>query len=350
MNHTIKAEQRARRFFRRPPASFPTLTGRCSTIQEASNQALFFQTAKGRRNRISRTGIVKAIAYMMERRSVTRKEMEKFSRFSSALLALLRLIFIDIIRIRITKTGLIRLSLKGTRFVFSGVDRAPRDMRVARENGAEVVMMSYYHLREDHSERWKYHVKENGLKVLLDSGAFSLWEAAAKGRIVKPILLEEYISFVKRHLDVLIGYFNLDVIGDLYASRANMQAMEAAGLSPHEVWHVCSPLEELNRIVDKGAALVGIGGSALLKDGERLPRIDEALRRHPEQDFHLLGVGSKILFQLDGVFSTDATNWIEGRKSGRLLTPDGQKPMGHLLDGLEIMARNVRLLVGMAAQ
>ena len=72
-------------------------------------------------------------------------------------------------------------------------------------------------------------------KFFLDSGAFS---ASRKGA---PVVLEDYISFIKKNGKYLTAYAVLDVIGDYEKSWENQKIMEKEGLSPLPVFHMEDP-------------------------------------------------------------------------------------------------------------
>jgi hypothetical protein len=74
-------------------------------------------------------------------------------------------IFGNIGKVTKTVTGLVRITLRGTRYFFAGVDRAVRDMEIAAANGARFVLMSYAHIRR--RKAWKVQVQRLGLKYCL---------------------------------------------------------------------------------------------------------------------------------------------------------------------------------------
>ena len=98
----------------------------------------------------------------------------------------------------------------------------------------------------------------------LDSGAFS---AARHG---KPIVLDDYIRYIKRHRRHLEVYANLDVIptaasGSEAAAKAswqNFKAMRAAGLEPMPVFHLGESIKWLDRMVGADCSYIGLGGVA----------------------------------------------------------------------------------------
>ncbi len=199
-----------------------------------------------------------------------------------------------------TSSGLLRISLKATRYFPSSVERSPRDLEIAKEQGFSIVLMSYFALRDDPNENWKYHCRRLGLKVLVDSGAFSSWRAAEEGKEVEPIEVEDYARFLLKHQndEILFGCFTLDVVGDIEATKRNTEYLKSMGLKPIEIWHVQSPWEVLDQMIaEQDHPVIGIGGSVKLSEEEREEIFKELFTRHKDQNFHFLGGSSKLLYQ-----------------------------------------------------
>jgi hypothetical protein len=348
----INARDRVRAYFKRPARFFFTAAGRKNYTTGNMADAMYFATDRGGGHRISKEKIVQAVYGLLVKRTMTRKQLEKFSPFSSALLGLLRSVLGLELKMTQLKTGAFVITMKGTRFCFTGVDRSKRDFEVAAANGAEVAFVNYAHCRNDKTEKFLEYSR--GKPLVVDSGAFTVWMASLDGKHMEPIDIYAYITFLKKHADRILYYFNLDVIGDASASRRNAEIMRAHGMEPVQVWHInfqdtrveAQNWDGLDRLIREGHIILGIGGSAKTHDKHRLPIYQELFRRYPDQNFHILGLGSpKILRQLPDLFACDARTWVKGREVGRLLTDDGQKQVGK---GIDVMAANVRYLASLA--
>lgn len=359
MNHyNVKAREVVRAFFRKPTLSFHTGTGKLNQITGNTPEAMYFMTAKGKSNRISKANIEKAMSRLMSGMAIMRKHLESLTSFSSALLGLLRRILLGKADIILNKKGTLILKIRGTRFCFSGMDKVDRDSSIALINGAQVGMVSFVHVGKDKSEKWLRYTR--GLPVVADSGAFWVMDQRDKGNDVPDIDIYQLINWLHRYKHRLLYYFGLDVVGDPAASRRNAEIMRQHGLDPIEVWHInrdhpcieAQNWELLDQMVNEGQWLLGIGGAAKTHDTHRELLFREILHRYPNQPFHFLGCGSKILFRFleDGIapLFADSQTWAQGRRSGRMLTKEGQKQMGHVMDGIDIMAHNVRLLASMS--
>lgn len=342
--YTIDARKTERAFIRKlqKKGGFNTANGKANLFAGKDAKAILLKTEKSKKTlAVLRTKLRAAISYTFYSRTVTRKELEAFSRFSSALLGILIEVFEKAGRIHKTAKGLLRLTLIGVRYFFAGVDRSVRDLEVAATNGAKFVLMTYAHIRKRGA--WKQHVERLGLKILLDSGAFTLWKAAQKGKQVDPIAVEDYAAFIEEHKDLLYAWFNLDVIGDVAASKANAEYLKARNLAPIEVWHIQNSLDDLQQLVNDDHAVIAIGGSVGTSEKEREAVFTKVFESFPYQNFHFLGGSSKLLYKFNW-FSADSTGWLAGRKYGSILDENGQRKAPEGMTGLEALAYNAKNL------
>ncbi|MDQ6422629.1 hypothetical protein RB620_24660 [Paenibacillus sp. LHD-117] len=180
-----------------------------------------------------------------------------------------------------------------------------------------------------------------GLKVLLDSGAFTVWKSLQHGKKVEPIRIEDYAAFVMEHQDVLYGFINLDVVGDPAESKENAEYLKRLGLRPIEVWHVGSGLKELQALVHEEQPVIALGGSVGISEKRRNRVFRWIFRLFKDQNFHFLGGSSKLL-QSYPWFSADSTGWLVGRRFGAMIDQDGQRRGPTDMDPIEIMAYNIR--------
>lgn len=126
---------------------------------------------------------------------------------------------------------------------------------------------------------------------MLDSGAFTNF---TKGEDV--VTLEGYRDFLVEHGHKFWRYVNLDVIGNAEGTRANLTAMQAAGLSPMPVFQRGQTAAELRELL--GAhPIVGIGGIAgrmgRPRDRDYLHQVMRIASKYGRR-VHLLGVGQEV--------------------------------------------------------
>ncbi|MDQ0255537.1 hypothetical protein J2S74_002919 [Evansella vedderi] len=326
----VKAIKKEREFFKKIKADsyFLTGKGKKNFIEKVTPTAIFVRTKKSKvAFKITRKRLREAIKLMFYKRTATRKELEGYCKYNSALMGLLRLIFISIAKFKTTVKGLLRLILRGNRHFLSGVARAPGDMELATDHNHHFFLMSYFHIRDDTNENWLYHARRLNAKILIDSGAYSVYAAQLKGEKVEPISVEDYAAFILKHQkrSVYFGCLNLDVIGDNKQTRKNAQYLRERGVKGLiEVWHPQSDdWAELWRMVHKeDHPVIAIGGTAFLNEKKKVELFDELYTRFPNQPFHILGGASQTLYQYEW-FSSDSTSWLNARKYRTLITPHG---------------------------
>lgn len=329
-----KGERLARRRLK-TGTSYYTGTGIRNQVARVDDDNIYIRSSRNNVEvKFPLKAIVASSAYLYRIRQVERKELEVFHKFTSSLFGLLRYIFDNAAKVY-QQSRFLRLVMMGIRFFLAGADKCPRDLNVAHAAGARFILLSYFYLRD--KQTWKAHVKRLGLRVLLDSGAFSVYRAQVKGKKVKDINLNEYCQFIRDNMDILEGYFNLDVIGSPEKTRENLCLMEQQGLDPIPVFHMGSPLAELDRLVKDGYPVIGLGGTVGIPEQKRVEFLGMVFNRHPNQCFHGLGISSLSLLSTFPFFSCDSRTWIAGRSYGRLVFP-GSIPKHPLM----AMAENVR--------
>lgn len=295
--------------------------------------------------------IVSAVAYLFRVRLVERKELEQYHSFTSCLFGILRIVLKENAKI-FRQRRLLRLILKGLRFFFSGADKCPRDIKIAVRAGAKYFLMSYYWLREKKSEQWKAFLKKNGLRIILDSGAFSVWMAKNKGKEVEDINLDELIAFIERHQDVIEAVIVLDVVGDPEATRKNLRIMEERSpVPPIPVYHLGTPIKELRELVESGKyPVIALGGTVNRSKKQRHEFLSMVFCEFPDFPFHGLGISDMELLLAYPFFTTDSSVWMQGRRKNALITRDGQikgPKDAPLEERLKALYNNVKFLVGL---
>lgn len=334
----------------RPGLNIYTGTGKVNRIVKNNSDELWLTARGDKPISIKAQNIVNAVAYMFRIRTVERKELEYFHHFSSCLFGLLRTVFRNKARV-LFQNRLLRLVLKGMRFFFAGIDKTPRDMKIAAGAGAKYVLASYYYLKQQVSGKWKERLQRYNLRLLLDSGAFTVWQKKLKGTPVKEITIAEYIDFIRDHKDIIEAAVVLDVIGDYRATKENLRVMEAhSPIPPIPVYHCGTPISELQELVDRGYPLIALGGTVNRSKKERYAFFKEVFEKFPNQAFHGLGVSDIFLLKTFPFFSCDSKAWIQARTKVVFLTRNGQVkgPKDTPLDlRLAAMAENVKFLAGM---
>ncbi|KEO80856.1 hypothetical protein [Tumebacillus flagellatus] len=356
MDHfSIQAARREKVFIKRLTAglTYRTGTGRQNKIESHDAEAVYITTARSQRPiRIARDKLRAAIRHMYVRRTATRKEMERHHAYSSAMLGLVGVVLAGLTKIQRTVRGLLRITMIGTRYFFSGCERDPTALRIIKANGGKMLLMSYFHLRDDPG--WLRRIEQVGFTaeerrcVLIDSGAYSLHRAKQDGKDVRPICVEDYADWIKQHRDHLYGWMSLDVIGDEAATRANYEYLCARGLRPIPVVSIHSGDEEFERYVQEDHDIIAIGGVALMLQRSQKRKATAMLRRivarWPNQVWHLLGCAYIPLLREIGVTFSDSAAAVLAASNKRLITKAGQKTRRDMTKN-ELTASIVRELV-----
>ncbi|WP_047155067.1 hypothetical protein [Aneurinibacillus tyrosinisolvens] len=302
---------------------FLTGNGAKNFILGVTKDRILVRSKRGKKPyEITRKRLRLAISQLLWKRTMTRKELEAHSKFSSALMGLVRLICKNLAKLRKTAKGLLRITLKGKRCYHAGADRIVNDVHRAAEAGVECFLVNFFFLRDDKSANWTRHLK--GKLLLLDSGAFQHWRAVEEGQEIKPVTVEEYCAFIKRFEKYFIAYFNLDVVGDFEASARNEAYLRAEGLNPIPIYHVGEEYKALERMISEDHPFIGIGGAAMLSQEERKVKFDDLFNLYGEHNYHFLGGGGDALLQYDW-FSVDNSFPLKAGRFGKILTPKGQQ-------------------------
>lgn len=126
------------------------------------------------------------------------------------------------------------------------------------------VLESYF------STKGRYLNKRNHVKKLfLDSGAYSAYTQKIT------IHLGSYIEYIKKNLDKIDIYANLDEIYNPKKSEENLHLMEKAGLHPLPVYHYGENIEILKKMVEE-YDFIALGGMVPVSTNQLIPFLDEA--------------------------------------------------------------------------
>lgn len=310
-------------------------------VQHDANRVFFRSEGRGMIHTILLTKLRKALKELFIMRTLVRKQLQAFTSYTSALFGLMANIFKELAIVSNGRKGL-RLTMKGVRFYLSGCDKAVRDLEIAKETGAEFILMSYWWLR---NQRDPFrHAKRLGLKVLLDSGAYTAFK---KGEVIP---VQEYASFLLTHQEFIHAFITLDVIGDPEASRLNDQYLREHDLNPIPVFSFFDEPDRLSKLMEEDHAWIAIGGTVGLKEQTKEDFFHRIFQRYPDGRFHWLGGSSKLLRKFPW-FSADSSTWLSGRKYGKIVDGDfqtQQKPV--TMSPSEALSHNVKHFISLEEQ
>ncbi|KQN96850.1 hypothetical protein [Paenibacillus sp. Leaf72] len=332
-NQTKRLLRNFRRLIHTGNNFFTTGMGSIIQIVMITNNKVVYEVASTKKQHtIKLEKFRMAIWHMFLHRTATRKELEKFFNFNTHLMALLNAAFgSKLSKIHKMPNRMLRLTLKGTRYYFSGMEYSTADRILVSQNGGRFVLFSYFTLRDLKHEKileiFKHCWKLN-LRIIIDSGAFSIMKAHRKSPDsynmfkYRKICLIEYSQFLISFQKYILGYFNLDVESDLAATSDNLTFLtKTVGMVPYPVWHFGMGWEELDRlVVSCQYSLIGIGGTVFIKSSkEKRSFFTELFDRYGEmQPFHWLGGSSQLLNDFE-FLSADSTGFNIGRRFRRLI-------------------------------
>jgi hypothetical protein len=273
MDYRGEASRRVRSFLKkvRRRHFIQTATGICNRVTRPYDDDLCFEPKRATVPiRIRQKQLEKAAYFVLYTRTCTIKNVERYSRMSSALFGCLIDMFNDISRLTVTKTGQYRLTLMGIRVWLSGTETTSRDLALAASCGARWAMFNFAYMRDDRKLNWKRYRAEHGIeKLFVDSGGFQILNGYQPGEVMqwtKPsdcsFDVMEYSSFLRKHRSEFFTWSNLDVRGNDALTAAHFEYLCDAGVPPMPIWHIGSSsyemLDEILRKVDPPC--VGVGG------------------------------------------------------------------------------------------
>lgn len=204
--------------------------------------------------------------------------------------------------------------------VFAKCDPAEQGMR----RSAQWFLESYHYV---HRQRAVDRMRREGVKVFLDSGAFSAFSMGVS------VDLPKYCDYILRNLDIIEHIDGqplasvLDAIGDADGTWYNQRAMEDRGVRPLPCYHYGEPIEVLRYYVEN-YSYITIGGMVPISTPQLklwLDRLwaDELTHDDgsPKVKVHGFGLTSLPLMMRYPWFSVDSSTWVQWAANGMILVP-----------------------------
>lgn len=142
--------------------------------------------------------------------------------------------------------------------------------------------------------------KEEDIRFLLDSGAFTAWKAG------KPIDLDEYCTFIENLPIKPWKYFTLDVIGDPEASHKNYEIMLERGFNPVPIFTRGEDLSMIDEYY-KTSDVLGIGGLVGTKGNKGF--VKGIMEHIGDRKVHWLGFNAKQFLTFYKPYMCDSSSW-----------------------------------------
>ena len=168
-------------------------------------------------------------------------------------------------------------------------------------------------------------MSNKNISFFLDSGCFS---ADSQGI---PVVLEDYIAFIKEHEDLIDIYPCLDVIGKAEETWKNQRIMEEHGLTPMPVFHVEDDIKYLYQCLEYDYFCLGgmAGGASAKTRSSFLDKcfgiICDTPDGTPKCKVHGFGLASPSLMTAYPFYSVDTSSWVSYAQYGIILLPQRNK-------------------------
>ncbi len=201
-------------------------------------------------------------------------------------------------------------------------------MEMVRKEGGQFVLLSYFNLRKQPSERWLNQL--SGLHCLVDSGAYSFFKQKLKSKKHEQLtmfdeskqVLESYAAFINehKHRTEIVGFINLDVVGDPQKTKENYRyLLEHTQANIIPVWQVSDTYDELENLVNRDPNLLCIGGLVPLLQSNQKSVVQEILQKVfsicKNTPVHGLGIANELITKFP-FHSVDSIAWLSARKDG----------------------------------
>lgn len=176
---------------------------------------------------------------------------------------------------------------------------------------------SYHYL---HSESLLEHIRRDGRKVFLDSGAFSAFSLGVE------VSLEDYAAFCHKNADIILMPSVLDAIGDHVGTWQNQKRLEDLGVACLPCYHYGEPEEVLEYYLEH-YEYITIGGMVPISSPNLVRWLDRIWPDHilrdgePRAKVHGFGLTSPDLMTRYPWYSVDSSSWVQIASFGAVFQP-----------------------------
>jgi hypothetical protein len=201
--------------------------------------------------------------------------------------------------------------------------RLTEEERAAR-NGVEYYLESFHYINRESRVN---QIREEGIKLFMDSGAFSAFTQGAT------IDLVEYVEYLRRNADIIemvdkTPLFSvLDAIGDPLQTYRNQLMMEELGCKPLPCFHYGEDIRWLEWYM-KHYDYITIGGMVPIETQQLLFWLDWLWEHYlcdgsgrPRLRVHGFGVTRMVIMERYPWYSVDSSSWVQSSANGAIMVP-----------------------------
>lgn len=181
------------------------------------------------------------------------------------------------------------------------------------------MLESYHYI---HKGRYVEKMRTDGVKVFLDSGAFSSFSLGVD------VSIEAYAEFIKGHQDIILMASVLDAIGDPVGTYHNQQTLEKLGAAVLPCFHYGEPWDLCEYYV-RNYEYITIGGMVPIPNGKLEIWLDELWDRvltdrdgYSRIKIHGFGLTARNLMAKYPWYSVDSSSWVQAGANGMLIMPE----------------------------
>lgn len=164
-------------------------------------------------------------------------------------------------------------------------------------------------------------MRRDGVRIFLDSGAFSAFTQGVK------IDLPKYCRYIQQNEDIIDIASVLDGIGDPLLTYQNQKAMESHGVRPLPCFHYAEDERYLEYYV-ANYDYITLGGMVPVSTKDLFIWLDRIWERYltdgagrPRVKVHGFGLTSVPLMQRYPWHSVDSSSWVQFARTGNIMIP-----------------------------
>lgn len=190
------------------------------------------------------------------------------------------------------------------------------------------ILESYHYV---HRQSFVDKMRADGLKIFLDSGAFSAYTQGVE------IDMPAYCKYIKENADIIdvvdgmVCASVLDGIGDPLKTYQNQMAMEKMGVRPLPCFHYGEDERYLDYYVEN-YSYITIGGMVPISTPQLFHWLDRIWEKHlcdgagrPKVKVHGFGLTTMSLVERYPWYSVDSSSWVQiARTGGMMLYPEAR--------------------------
>ena len=208
-----------------------------------------------------------------------------------------------------------------------------------RESIPDILESYHYVHKQNHVDR----MRNNKVKIFLDSGAFSAFTQGVD------IDIDGYIEYIKQNHDIIECSSVLDGIGDPLKTYQNQCYMESKGTRPLPCFHYGEDERYLEYYIEKYDHIT-LGGMVPISTKPLRLWLDTLWHKYltdsagrPKLKVHGFGLTTMSLMKRYPWYSVDSSSWVQQAANGNIFVPEIERsiPVSHNSPSLKQFNRHL---------